>query len=185
VKNPLLIHETKLEFNVDNISKSLFRRLTLYMKLGYLPQHLYALVFLYAFEESVHCHLLSSFCDDSNLHISLFKHVLSTMGVSKESISKFLIGNRFHVKLRIVSPYSKLYLKHLFHESQFFFVATSILDVSQFVKMLRFMSLYYEIVVLSLFFLCCYFSLSTFHAQALLAIFRTEDAQIYMKSISY
>ena len=30
--------------------------------------------------------------------------VLSTMGVSKESISKFLIGNRFHVKLRILSP---------------------------------------------------------------------------------
>jgi len=26
------------------------------------------------------------------------------MGVSKESISKFLIGNRFHVKLRILSP---------------------------------------------------------------------------------
>jgi len=45
-----------------------------------------------------------------------------------------------------------------------FFVATSILDVSQFVKMLRFMSLYYEILIvgLSLFFLCCYFSLSTF-----------------------
>jgi len=35
--------------------------------------------------------LLSSFCDDSNLHISLFKYVLSTMGVSKESISKFLL----------------------------------------------------------------------------------------------
>jgi len=34
----------------------------------------------------------------------LFKYVLSTMGVSKESISKFLIGNRFHVKLRILSP---------------------------------------------------------------------------------
>jgi len=31
--------------------------------------------------------------------------------------------------------------KHLFHESVFF-VATSILDVSQFVKMLWFMSLY-------------------------------------------
>jgi len=46
-------------------------------------RHLKALVFLYAFEESVDCHLLSSFCDDSNLHIS-------TMGVSKESISKFL-----------------------------------------------------------------------------------------------
>ena len=26
------------------------------------------------------------------------------MGVSKESISKFLIGNRFNVKLRILSP---------------------------------------------------------------------------------
>jgi len=66
--------------------------------------HLKALVFLYAFEESVDCHLLSSFCDYSNLHISLFKHVLSTMGVSKESISKFLIGNRFDVKLRILNP---------------------------------------------------------------------------------
>jgi len=66
-----------------------------------------ALVFPYAFEESVDCHLLSSFCDDSNLHISLFKYVLSTMGGNKESISKFLIGNRFHVKLRIRSPYSK------------------------------------------------------------------------------
>jgi len=28
------------------------------------------------------------------------------MGVSKESISKFLIGNRFLVELRIPSPYS-------------------------------------------------------------------------------
>ena len=37
--------------------------------------------------------------------MNLYKHnyVLSTMGVSKESISKFLIGNRFHVKLRILS----------------------------------------------------------------------------------
>ena len=33
------------------------------------------------------------------------------MGVSKESISKFLIGNRFHVKLRILSPYSNSYVK--------------------------------------------------------------------------
>ena len=49
--------------------------------------------------ESVDCHLLSSFCDDSNMHICLFKYVLSTMGVSKESISKFLIGKRFHVIL--------------------------------------------------------------------------------------
>jgi len=29
----------------------------------------------------------------------MLKYVLPTMGVSKESISKFLIGNRFHVKL--------------------------------------------------------------------------------------
>ena len=39
-------------------------------------------------------------------YYNLFKYVLSMMGVSKESISKFLIGNRFHVKLRILSPYS-------------------------------------------------------------------------------
>ena len=37
------------------------------------------------------------------------KYVLSTMGVTKESITKFLIGNRFHVKLRILSPYSNRY----------------------------------------------------------------------------
>ena len=42
-----------------------------------------------------------------------YKYVLSTMGVSKESISKFLIGNRFHVKLRILSPYSnRMFFKH-------------------------------------------------------------------------
>jgi len=32
------------------------------------------------------------------------------MGVSKESISKFLLGNRFHVNIRILSPYSKISL---------------------------------------------------------------------------
>ena len=32
------------------------------------------------------------------------QYVLSTMGVSKESVSKFLIGNRSHVKLHILSP---------------------------------------------------------------------------------
>jgi len=36
--------------------------------------------------------------------LQYFKYVLSTMGVSKESISNFLIGNWFHVKLRILSP---------------------------------------------------------------------------------
>jgi len=50
-----------------------------------------ALGLLYAFEESADYALLSYFCDDSNLRISIFKYVLSTMGVSKESISKFLI----------------------------------------------------------------------------------------------
>jgi len=56
------------------------------------------------FEEPVDCALLSSFCDDSNLHISVFKQVLFTMGVSKELILKFLIGKRFHIKLRILGP---------------------------------------------------------------------------------
>ena len=55
------------------------------------------------------------------------------MGVSKESISKFLIGNRFHIKLHILSP-----------------VATNIVDVSRFVKMLSFMSLCYEILIVVL-----------------------------------
>ena len=75
--------------------------------------HLKALVFLHAFEESVDCHLLSSFCDDSNLHISLLKFVLSTMGVSKESISKFLIGNRCHVKLRILQDWGCVILREI------------------------------------------------------------------------
>jgi len=39
---------------------------------------------------------------ESRYYFGRFKYVLSTMGVSKESISKFLIGNRFHVKLRIL-----------------------------------------------------------------------------------
>jgi len=56
----------------------------------YLNKHLKALVFLHVFEESVDCNLLLPFYDDSNLHISLFKCVLSTMGGSKESISKLL-----------------------------------------------------------------------------------------------
>jgi len=38
--------------------------------------------------------------------LMILKYVLSTIGVSKESVDKFLIGNRFHVKLRILSPYS-------------------------------------------------------------------------------
>jgi len=34
-----------------------------------------------------------------------FKQVLSTMDVSKELISKFLLGNQYHLKLRILNPY--------------------------------------------------------------------------------
>jgi len=67
--------------------------ISLFMQCAKLTHKIKALVFLYAFKESVDCHLLSSFYDDSNLRISLFKYVLSTMGVSKELISKFLIGN--------------------------------------------------------------------------------------------
>ena len=62
-----------------------------------------ALVFLYAFEESVDCHLLSSFCDDSNLHISLFQYVLSTMGVSKDRSANF---NRKSISRKITHPQS-------------------------------------------------------------------------------
>jgi len=40
-------------------------------------------------------------------------NVLSTMGVSMESTSKFLIGNRFHVKLRILSPNSNVILREI------------------------------------------------------------------------
>ena len=45
------------------------------------------------------------FCNcGAQTFIICFTDVLSTMGVSKESISRCLIGNRFHVKLRILSP---------------------------------------------------------------------------------
>jgi len=51
-------------------------------------------------EESANCALLSSFSDDSNLHIYLLKYVLSTMRLRKESICMFLIVNRFSLELR-------------------------------------------------------------------------------------
>jgi len=95
--------------NMDGNAERVASKICSYESFIGVIYHLKALVFLYAFEESVGCHLLSSFCDDSNLHIPLFKYALSTMGVSKELISKFLIGNRFHVKLHILSPYSNLF----------------------------------------------------------------------------
>jgi len=69
--------------------------------------------------------------------------------------------------------------KRLFHESKFLFAATGILDVSPFVELLWFLSLYYEIliVVLSLFFsLLLLQAFQHFTGKVLLAIFRTEDA---------
>jgi len=63
-----------------------------------------ALSFLLALEESAEWALLSSFCDDSNLHIPIIKQVLSTRKISKESNGKFLIENLFQMKLRTVSP---------------------------------------------------------------------------------
>ena len=55
----------------------------------------------------------------------------------------------------VITGYDSVFLYvqlHLFHESVFF-VATSILNVSQFVKLLWFMSLYYEILIVVLSFL--------------------------------
>jgi len=61
-----------------------------------------ALGFLQAFVGSAEWALLSSFCDDSNLHVH---HVTGFhTGEEFESISNFLIRNRFHVTLRIISP---------------------------------------------------------------------------------
>jgi len=71
-------------------------------------QQLKALRFLYTFKESDERALLSSFCDDSNFHISVLKYVVSTIRVSKESISIFSIGNRFQLELHILSPYSNI-----------------------------------------------------------------------------
>jgi len=47
------------------------------------------------------------------------------MGVSKESISKFLIGNRFHVKLRILSSYSNSKTEIYVYTQQYVCVATT------------------------------------------------------------
>jgi len=51
-------------------------------------------VFLYAFGESIEWGLLWSFCNNSNLHRSILKHVVSTIELSKESIGTFFIYQR-------------------------------------------------------------------------------------------
>jgi len=59
-------------------------------------------------EQSADWALLSSFCDDLNLRISVFKNLTSLHAWNKQGIknqSQILIENRFHIKLRIISPY--------------------------------------------------------------------------------
>jgi len=48
--------------------------------------------------------LLIAFTKNKLQRNLLFKYLLSTVEVNKESMSKFLIGNQFHVKLRTFSP---------------------------------------------------------------------------------
>jgi len=51
-----------------------------------------ALVFLYPFEEPTDCTLLSSFCDDSNFHISIFRlstpHNNGKQGISRQMFNR-------------------------------------------------------------------------------------------------
>jgi len=63
--------------------------------------HVKALVFLYAFEESVDFLCFRLFAMIQTCTYLYSSIVLSTMGVSKESISKFLIGN-LCVILRVI-----------------------------------------------------------------------------------
>jgi len=66
-------------------------------------RHLKALVFLYAFEEPVDCHLFSSFCDDSSLHIFLFIQVCTFHDLGKVSptfpAALFSVDARFARKI--------------------------------------------------------------------------------------
>jgi len=94
---------------------------------------------------------------------TIYEELVAVMGKRVIGIIKDEIAMSRYFSVLVDSTPGKTHTD-LFHESVFF-VATCSLDVRQSVKMLWFMSLYYEIsiVVLSLFFLCCYFSLSTFH----------------------
>jgi len=84
-------------------------------------------------------------------------------GCKKESISKFFIGNRFHIKLRILSPENyKQSLQVKSWKAEVTAEKKQTQDYNQnFViqahKLQNFDSLEF------VFFLCCYFSLSTFH----------------------
>jgi len=52
-------------------------------------KYIKALSFLYAFEESADWPPLLSFHDDTKLHISKFKQLLSTCETSKEYVANF------------------------------------------------------------------------------------------------
>jgi len=68
-------------------------------------QQLKVLGLLKVFENSADWALLSSFCDDSNLRMSMFKYVaLTTVGVSKESIDTLF--NRKSISRKITHPQS-------------------------------------------------------------------------------
>jgi len=69
----------------------------------YILLQLKALGMLQALQESADWALLSSFCDNSKLHKSIFKWLLPTQEISKESIKKFFIGNQFHITLWIIN----------------------------------------------------------------------------------
>jgi len=67
--------------------------------------------FVVSFWEISRWVLLSSFCDDSNLHMSVFKYTTSLhTGEEFESISKFLTGNKFHVPIKICRLIQSLHL---------------------------------------------------------------------------
>ena len=70
-------------------------------------EHLKALVFLYAFEESVDCHLLSSFCDDSNLHISLL--LCTFHDGCKQGIGQQIFNRNKSISRKITHPQSLLF----------------------------------------------------------------------------
>jgi len=66
---------------------------------------LQALGFLHAFEESVDCALLSSFCDDSNLNLSIFKWDTYSPQWGKQGMDQ-QIFNRKSISRKIMHPQS-------------------------------------------------------------------------------
>jgi len=63
-----------------------------------------ALDLLQAFEERVDWSPLSELFDDLDLHVSAFKLFISAKVTQPNQSTHFLIGNRFHVCARVLSP---------------------------------------------------------------------------------